>query len=112
MLATASRHLGPDGLVAFDVRHLVEHEPDPDTGPHGPVPPVRQPYAPHLRERSPAGAKRARSLQRLRSRPLRVSELDRALDAAGLEATERFSDFQLTPFSSDALIQVVVAQPR
>ncbi|HLT31140.1 MAG TPA: class I SAM-dependent methyltransferase [Myxococcaceae bacterium] len=109
MLGTASRHLGPDGLLAFDVRHLVEHAPDPDTGPHGPVPPARQPYAPHLRERRPAGARRARSLQRLRSRPLRVGELDRALGAAGLEATERYADFLQTPFSSESLLQVVVA---
>lgn len=109
MLATASRHLGPDGIVAFDVRHLVEPEPDPDLGPHGPVPPARQPYAPHLRERSQVGAKRAQTLQRLRSRPLRVGELDRALVAAGLEARERFADFQQTPFSADALMQVVVA---
>lgn len=110
MLSTASRHLGPDGLVAFDVRHLVEHDTDPDVGPHGPVPPVRQPYAPHLRERREAGARRARSLQRLRARPLRVGELDRALAAADLEATERFSDFLQTPFSPEALIQVVVAR--
>lgn len=109
MLGSAGRHLGPDGLVAFDVRHLVENEPDPDLGPHGPVPPTRQPYAPHLRERTPGDGKRARSLQRLRSRPLRVGELDRALAAAGLEATERYADFQQTPFAPEALMQVVVA---
>jgi len=111
MLRVARAHLEPGGLVAFDVLHPPEPDPDENgNAPHAPIPPVRPGFAPHLRARRVEGTRRSREILRLKSRPLRVMEVDRALDAAGLIATERFADFQGGPFSYAAERQVVVSE--
>lgn len=113
MLRVVRTHLEPGGLVAFDVLHPPE--PDPDENgqpPHAPIPPIRPGFAPHLRARRVAGAQRSREILRLKSRPLRVLEIDRALEAAGLLATERFADFRGRAFRYSAERQVVVAEAR
>lgn len=93
LLSVVARHLEPEGTFAFDALN------EPATGE------VRRPRGvPHLRERSEA----IHPLSPLR---LSAATLDEALDSVGLAARERFSDFNETPFSSDALLQVVVGGP-
>ena len=93
LLSVVVRHLEPEGTFAFDALN------EPSTGdahrPRG---------VPHLRERSDVIHPLA---------PLRLSAptLDEALDSVGLVPRERFSDFNETPFSSEAQLQIVVAGP-
>ncbi|MDP2273098.1 MAG: class I SAM-dependent methyltransferase [Archangium sp.] len=92
-LSALARHLEAEGTFAFDTLN------EPRSGE------VHRPRGvPHLRERTDAIHPLA---------PLRLSAvtLDEALDSVGLVARERFSDFNETPFSSDAELQVVVGGP-
>lgn len=90
LLGVMARHLEPEGTFAFDALN------EPGTSevfrPRG---------VPHLRDRSEAIHPLA---------PLRLSAgtLDEALESVGLVARERFSDFNQTPFASEAQYQVVV----
>jgi SAM-dependent methyltransferase len=93
LLTVIARHLEPGGTFAFDALN------DPERGEV-----YRARGVPHLRERSEVIHPLA---------PLRLSAatVDEALDAVGLVARERFSDFNETPFSPDAQLQVVVGGP-
>lgn len=90
LLSVMARHLEPEGTFAFDA--LNEAAPGDAHRPRG---------VPHLRERSEA----IHPLSPLR---LSAPTLDEALESVGLVARERFSDFNETPFSSDAQLQIVV----
>jgi len=93
LLSVIARHLEPEGVFAFDT--LNEPRAGEVYRPRG---------VPHLRERSEAIHPLA---------PLRLSAatLDDALESVGLLPRERFSDFNETPFSPDAELQVVVGGP-
>lgn len=93
LLSVVARHLEPEGTFAFDALN------EPATGE------VHRPRGvPHLRERSAA-------LHPLSPLRLSAATLDEALDSVGLVARERFSDFNESPFVSDAALQVVVGGP-
>ncbi len=88
-LSVMAKHLEPEGTFAFDA---LNGPPGDTHGPRG---------IPHLRERNDAI---------VRLTPLRLSAqtIDEALQSVGLLARQRFSDFNETPFTVDAQIQVVV----
>ena len=93
LLSVVARHLEPEGTFAFDALN------EPASGD------VHRPRGvPHLRDRSEA----IHPLSPLR---LSAPTLDEALESVGLVARERFSDFNETPFSADAELQVVVGGP-
>lgn len=111
-LATVAVHLASDGLFALELGGAV---PLSTAGarseghPHGPgaaggMPPRL--FVPHLRERRERSA--ARGLRRLRLRRFSVAELDAALQRAGLEARERFGDYDEQPFTAGDALQLVV----
>lgn len=117
LLATVRHHLAPGGSFVFD---LLNPPPDPaaedaarDWEPASGLEPLRPAFTPHLRERRrQPGEGRVRegeSIRRLRLRPFRPEEVDRALRAVGLEARERLGRFDGRPFEPTDERQVVVA---
>lgn len=90
LLSVIVRHLEADGTFAFDALNEPE-----SPGLHRTI------GVPHLRERTDA-------LHPLSPVRLSAATLDEALASVGLEARERFSDFNETAFSSGAELQVVV----
>lgn len=90
LLSVIARHLEPEGTFAFDALN----EPEAGTA-------HRTIGVPHLRERTDA-------LHPLSPLRLSAATLDEALDSVGLEARERFSDFNETAFSAGAELMVVV----
>jgi SAM-dependent methyltransferase len=96
LLSGVAAHLTPDGVFALDAR----------------VGPARAeawtPASPHLRGRSEG----RRALHRLARFMLSTERLDALLLDAGLEARERYRDFQETPGDADAELQVVVGGRR
>lgn len=98
-LATVRRHLTPKGSFAFDLERTSS--PLNVEGPLG-----RKLFSAHLRERKEG------SIRRLKRHGLSLDELEAALSAAGLEATERYGDFQGRPWDEGDELQVVVASLR
>lgn len=94
LLSVMARHLEPEGTFAFDA--LNETQTGDQQRPRG---------VPHLRER------REGVIHPLAPLRLSAATLDEALDSVGLEARERFCDFNETPFSPEAQLQVVVGGP-
>jgi hypothetical protein len=92
-LSVVARHLEPEGTFAFDTLNEARS---------GEVHRARG--VPHLRERT-------EGIHPLAPLRLSASTLDEALDSVGLVARERFADFNETPFSVEAELQVVVAGP-
>ncbi len=90
LLSVMAKHLEPEGTFAFDALN------EPEAGSAHRIIGV-----PHLRERTDA----VHPLSPLR---LSATTLDEALASVGLEARERFSDFNETTFSTDSGLQVVV----
>jgi SAM-dependent methyltransferase len=114
LLATVRHHLAGDGTFVFDLlnpRAGLSLEPSPPPEPSAGVPPHRPIFAPHLRERrrTPDGKGLEVALHRLRLRPFRPEEVDRALQAVGLVARERYGNFEGRPFAAEEERQVVVA---
>ena len=99
MLDTVRAHLTPDGAFVFDLQWLRDRP--------GLVGSMGRPlFVSHLRERS------KRPIHRLQRADLSVPELADALDAAGLQATERFGDFAGRPWDDTDELHVVVAGVR
>lgn len=97
LLATVAAHLAPDGVFALDSR-VAPREPDEDT-----AAPLR--VTPHLHDRQ-------RAVHRLELFTLPAERLDALLLEVGLEARERYQDFQGAPAADDAELQVVVGGRR
>ncbi|MDQ3266896.1 MAG: class I SAM-dependent methyltransferase [Myxococcota bacterium] len=118
LLATVGSHLAPEGAFVFDValppRGPALHDPEPTSaGRPAPLPsPGRAHFVPHLRERRRGVEKRDLSgLHRLRLRQFTPDELEQALGGAGLQALERYGNFDGKPFDSGDPLMVVVASP-
>lgn len=90
LLSVIARHLEPEGTFAFDALN------EPRAGEVH-----RARGIPHLRERS-------EGIHPLAPLRLSAATLDDALESVGLLPRERFADFNETPFSPDAALQVVV----
>jgi SAM-dependent methyltransferase len=86
VLQVIASHLADDGLFAFDALN---------------EPTERPRLIPHLRERGDA----IHPLDPLR---LSAQTIDDALESVGLQARERFADFNEAPFAPEALMQIVV----
>lgn len=100
LLATVAAHLAPDGVFALDARVA----PAIEGAEAAPAPRA----TPHLRARREG----QRALHRLELFALPAERLDALLLEAGLEARERYQDFQGAPASDDAELQVVVGGRR
>jgi len=117
LLATVVAHLGPDASFIFDValptvRGPAPHLPEPtEAGRPAPLPiPGRPHFVPHLRERRRSTQKVDETgLHRLRLRQFTPEELDEALVRAGLQAHERYGNFDGKPFDAGDALMVVVA---
>lgn len=112
VLATVRHHLAPSGFLLFDVLNPPGFRAPPrpgDEAPSAPLPPMHPVFVPHLRERRAEGARASGGLHRLRLRQFSPEELDAALSRTGLDALERYGDFEGKPFSPEDPIQVVVA---
>lgn len=97
VLETVTRHLEKEGAFVFEVTGLSGTS--SIEGPNG-----RSLFTAHLRER-----KGAASIRRVRRQTLTAAELEAALAASGLEAHERYGDFDGRPYDDGADRQVVVA---
>ncbi|MCI0573991.1 MAG: class I SAM-dependent methyltransferase [Myxococcaceae bacterium] len=114
LLTTVRHHLAPGGRFVFDLLNARDGDLSygaEDREPSAPLEPLRPVFTPHLRERRRDGAGRveAGGIRRLRLRPFRPEEVDRALRAVGLEARERYGRFDGRVFSPTDERQVVVA---
>jgi SAM-dependent methyltransferase len=114
LLATVRHHLQPGGSFVFDLlnaRAGALADSVQDWEPAAALEPARPVFTPHLRERRREGAARADpgGIRRLRLRPFRPEEVDRALRAVGLEARERYGRFDGRLFEPTDERQVVVA---
>ncbi len=83
-------HLSDGGVFAFDALN----DPQSNEG-------ARPRMVPHLRERSDA-------IYPLSPLRLSAQTLDDALESVGLQARERFSDFNEAPFGPESLMQLVI----
>ncbi|MBL8954281.1 MAG: class I SAM-dependent methyltransferase [Myxococcaceae bacterium] len=97
VLATVTCHLERDGAFLFEVAGLSGSS--SIEGPHG-----RSLFTAHLRERRGAA-----SIRRVRRQTLTAAELEGALAASGLEARERYGDFDGRPWDEGEDRQIVVA---
>ncbi len=97
VLETVTRHLEKEGAFVFEVTGLSGSS--SIEGPHG-----RSLFTAHLR-----GRKGAPSIRRVRRQTLTAAELETALAASGLEAHERYGDFDGRPYDEGQDRQVVVA---
>lgn len=112
-LATARVHLAAEGAFAFDLT-VPPLEPSTVAAQGGAavkqkaprMEPPRPVFVPHLRHRRTANTA---GLHRLRLRQFTLGELDAALDDAGLQATERYGNFEGRPFDASDTLAVVVA---
>lgn len=100
IIATVASHLSPDGGFIFEVNGLQGYS--QLEGPQG-----RALFTAHLRER-----KGAQAIRRVRRATLTPNELEAALAGSGLEARERYADFDGSPWEDDSDRQVVVAGLR
>jgi SAM-dependent methyltransferase len=97
VLETVARHLDPQGAFVFEVAGLQGGR--NLEGPGG-----RSLFTAHLRERKGASA-----IRRVRRQTLSAVDLEAALSASGLEARERYGDFDGRPWDEGDDRQVVVA---
>ena len=100
VLVTVARHLTPEGGFVFEMSglagsHAIE-------GPAG-----RSLFTAHLRERKGAAA-----IRRVRRQTINAVDLEAALSSAGLEARERYGDFDGRPWDDGDDRQIVVAGLR
>jgi SAM-dependent methyltransferase len=100
VLETVARHLEKEGGFVFEVSGLLGNS--SIEGPAG-----RSLFTAHLRERKGASA-----IRRVRRQTLTAAELEGALSASGLEARERYGDFDGRPWDDGDDRQVVVAGLR
>ncbi|MBK7862788.1 MAG: class I SAM-dependent methyltransferase [Archangiaceae bacterium] len=97
VLATVVQHLGPEGALVFEVAGLQD-------GTHLEGPGGRALFTAHLRER-----KGAQAIRRVRRQTLTAVDIEAALAHAGLEARERFGDFDSRPWDEPDDRQIVIA---
>jgi len=97
VLATVARHIEKEGGFVFEVSGLQGS--GSLEGPGG-----RSLFTAHLRERKGGSA-----IRRVRRQTLTAADLEGALSAAGLEARERYADFDGTAWDDGDDRQVVVA---
>jgi SAM-dependent methyltransferase len=129
-LAAVRRHLGPGGILAFDIvnpdlrtltrppseRIRLDLGPNPSSG----IPveevafydPVRQVRTARLRVCEPVPGCAAGELAALHLRLIYPQELPLLLEAAGLELVARFGDFARNPLTSASLNQICIARGR
>lgn len=100
VLETVARHLEPEGGFVFEVGGLAGSS--SLEGPAG-----RSLFTAHLRERKGASA-----IRRVRRQTITALELESALSASGLEARERYGDFDGRPWDDTDDRQIVVAGLR
>lgn len=97
VLETVARHLEREGGFVFEVTGLAGHS--SVEGPAG-----RSLFTAHLRER-----KGGQAIRRVRRQTLTAGELEAALGASGLEAREKYGDFDGRPWDEGDDRQVVIA---
>lgn len=97
VLETVARHLDQEGGFVFEVTGLSG--PASVEGPGG-----RSLFTAHLRER-----KGAQAIRRVRRQTLTAVDLESALAASGLEARERYGDFDGRPWDERDDRQIVIA---
>lgn len=97
VLETVARHLEAEGGFVFEVGGLSGSS--SVEGPAG-----RSLFTAHLRERKGASA-----IRRVRRQTMTALELESALGASGLEARERYGDFDGRPWDDTDDRQIVVA---
>lgn len=115
LLATVREHLDEGAEFIFDLTPPVggptaHHLDNPAVRPPPAPPPPRATFIPHLRERRRTPQKGADTeLHRLRLRQFTPTELDEALAAAGLQATEKYGAFNGKPYDPGDPLLIVVA---
>jgi SAM-dependent methyltransferase len=110
LFATVAHHLTAEGTFLFDAANPLAEELDGYDDEIAPpyLEPKRPLFTPHLRERR-VSATEMGPIRRLRLGQFRPSEIDAALERAGLVATLRFGGFAGEPIAPSSPIQVVVS---